>query len=96
MDIQSILTEIERDERAFAQKHGGSRASLERLSVVNHVFTDKGEPRVQIGLASNPDELIVLKNHKGDLREHLGKHVVVIRDDVGFAVRLFGLVGKTN
>lgn len=91
MDIQSILTEIERDEHAFAQKHGGSSASLERLSVVNYAATG-----VLIGLFSNPDELIVLKNHKGDLREHLGKHVVVIRDDVGFAVRLFGLVGKTN
>ena len=96
MDIQSILTEIERDEHAFAQKHGGSRASLERLSVVNHSATDGGGSLVLIGLFSNPDELIVLKNHKGDLREHLGKHVVVIRDDVGFAVRLFGLVGKTN
>ena len=31
MDIQSILTEIERGERAFAQKHGGSSATLERL-----------------------------------------------------------------
>lgn len=96
MDIQSILTEIERDERAFAQKHGGSSASLERLSVVSYGFTNGGDPLVQTGFFSNPGELIVLKNHKGDLREHLGKHVVVIRDDVGFAVRLFGLVGKTN
>ena len=96
MDIQSILTEIEQDEEAFAKKHGGSTATLERLYEVSYAFTDKGEPRVQISLLSNPRERLYLWNHKGNTHEHLGKHVVVIRDSVGDAVRLLGLVNKTN
>ena len=96
MDIQEILTEIERDERAFAQKHGGTTATLERLHTVSYVFTDKGEPCVKISLTSSPRELLYLWNHEGNTHEHLGKHVVVIRDSVGNVVRLFGLVDKTN
>ena len=96
MDIQEILTEIEQDEQAFAQKHGGSSATLERLYTVSYAFTDRGEPRVQISLLSNPDIQIVLWHHKGDTHKHLGKHVVVIRDSFGNAVRLFGLADKTN
>lgn len=96
MDIQSILTEIERDERAFAQKHGGDSASLERLSVVSYGFINGGDPLVQTGFFSNPGELSRPWKHKGNLHEHIGKHVVVIRDSVGNVVRLFGLVGKTN
>ena len=95
MDIQSILTEIERDELAFAQKHGGTAATLERLSAVISTATDKGEPSVQISLYSSPRERLYLWNHKGNLHEHLGKHVVVIRDSVGNIVRLFGLTSKT-
>ncbi len=96
MDIQEILTEIEQDEQAFAQKHGGSSATLERLYTVSYVFTDRGEPRVQISLASSPRERLYLWHHKGNTHEYLGKHVVVIRDSVGNAVRLFGLADKTN
>lgn len=96
MDIQSILTEIERDERAFAQKHGGDSASIERLSVVSYGFINGGDPLVQTGFFSNPGELSRPWKHKGNLHEHIGKHVVVIRDSVGNVVRLFGLVGKTN
>ena len=96
MDIQSILTEIERDERAFAQKHGGTAATLDRLSAVISTATDKGEPCVQISLFSSPRERLHLWNHKGNLHEHLGKHAVVIRDSVGNVVRLIGLVDKIN
>ena len=96
MDIQSILTEIERDERAFAQKHGGITATLERLHTVSYVFTDKGEPCVQTGFFSNPGKLSAPWKHKGNLHEHIGEHVVVIRDSVGNVVRLFGLVDKTS
>ena len=96
MDIQEILTEIEQDEEAFAKKHGGTTATLERLYTVSYVFTDKGEPCVQISLASSPRERLNLWNHEGNTHEHLGKHVVVIRDSVGNVVRLFALVDKTN
>ena len=96
MDIQSILIEIERDERAFARKHGGSSATLDRLSAVIYTPTDKGEPCVQISLFSSPRERLYLWNHKGNMHEHLGKHAVVIRDSVGNVVRLIGLVNKTN
>ena len=96
MDIQEILTEIERDERAFAQKHGGTTATLDRLSAVIYTATDKSEPCVQISLFSSPRERLYLWNHKGNTHEHLGKHVVVIRDSVGNVVRLIGLVNKIN
>ena len=96
MDIQSILTEIERDERAFAQKHGGSSATLERLSAVISTATDKGEPCVQISLFSSSRERLYPRKHKGNLHEHIGKHAVVIRDSVGNVVRLIGLVDKIN
>ena len=96
MDIQEILTEIEQDEEAFAKKHGGTTATLERLHTVSYVFTDKGEPCVKISLASSPREQLYLWNHKGNTHEHLGKHVVVICNSVGNVVRLFGLVDKTN
>ena len=96
MDIQSILTEIEQDEEAFAKKHGGTTATLERLHTVSYGFTNKGEPCVQISLASSPRERLYLWNHEGNTHEHLGKHVVVIRDSVGNVVRLFGLVDKTS
>ena len=96
MDIQEILTEIERDERAFAQKHGGSRATLDRLSVVRYSFVNEGAPLVQTGFFSNPGALSRPWKHKGNLHEHIGEHVVVIRDSVGNVVRLFGLVDKTN
>ena len=96
MDIQSILTEIERDERAFARKHGGSSATLERLSVVSYGFTNGGDPVVQTGFFSNPGELSAPWQHKGNLHEHIGKHVVVIRDSVGNVVRLIGLVDKAS
>lgn len=96
MDIQEILTEIERDERAFAQKHGGSSATLDRLSVVSYSFIDGGGPLVQTGFFSNPGVLSRPWKHKGNLHEHLGKHVIVIRDSVGNVVRLFGLTDKTN
>lgn len=96
MDIQSILTEIERDERAFAQKHGGSSATLERLSVVSYGFTHDGDPLVQTGFFSDPGRLSAPWQHKGNLHEHIGKHVVVIRDSVGNTVRLFGLVDKIS
>ena len=96
MDIQEILTEIEQDEEAFAKKHGGTTATLERLYTVSYVFTDKGEPCVKISLTSSPREQLYLWNHEGNTHEHLGKHVVVIRDSVGNVVRLFGLVDKTN
>ena len=96
MDIREILTEIEQDEEAFAKKHGGTTATLERLHTVSYVFTDKGEPCVKISLTSSPREQLYLWNHEGNTHEHLGKHVVVIRDCVGNVVRLFGLVDKTN
>ena len=96
MDIQSILTEIERDERAFAQKHGGSSATLERLSVVSYGFTHDGDPLVQTGFFSDPGRLSAPWQHEGNLHEHIGKHVVVIWSSGGNIVRLFGLVGKTN
>ena len=96
MDIQEILTEIERDELAFAQKHGGTAATLDRISAVIFTATDKGEPSVQISLYSSPQERLYLRNHKGNMHEHLGKHAVVIRDSVGNVVRLLGLVDKTN
>ena len=96
MDIQEILTEIERDELAFARKHGGTTATLDRLSAVIFTATDKGEPSVQISLYSSPRERLYLQNHKGNLHERLGKHAVVIRDSVGNAVRLIGLVDKTS
>lgn len=96
MNIQEILTEIEQDEEAFAKKHGGTTATLERLYTVSYVFTDKGEPCVQISLASSPRERLYLWNHEGNTHEHLGKHVVVIRDSVGNVARLFSLVDKTN
>ncbi len=96
MDIQSILTEIERDERAFAQKHGGSRATLERLSVVSYGFINGGDPLVQTGFFSDPGKLSAPWKHKGNLHEHIGKHVVVIRDSVGNVVRLIGLVDKAS
>ena len=96
MDIQSILTEIERDERAFARKHGGSSATIERLSVVSYGFTHDGDPLVQTGFFSDPGRLSAPWQHKGNLHEHIGKHVVVIWDSVGNVVRLFGLVDKTN
>lgn len=96
MDIQEILTEIEQDEEAFAKKHDGTTATIERLHTVSYVFTDKGEPRVQISLASSPRELLYLLNHKGNMHKHLGKHVVVIRDSFGNVVRLVGQVDKTN
>ena len=96
MDIQEILTEIEQDEEAFAQKHGGTTATLERLHTVSYVFIDKDVHRVQISLASSPRERLYLWNHKGNTHELLGKHVVVIRDSVGNVARLLGLVDKTN
>ena len=96
MDIQEILTEIERNEEAFAQKHGGTAATLDRLHTVSYVFIDKGEPSVQISLFSSPRERLYLWHHKGNTHEHLGKHVVVIRDSVGGVVRLIGLVDKIN
>ena len=96
MDIQEILTEIEQDEEAFAKKHGGTTATLERLRTVSYVFTDKSESCVQISLASSPRERLYLWNHEGNTHEHLGKHVVVIRDSVGNIVRLFCLVDKIN
>ncbi len=96
MDIQEILTEIEQDEEAFAKKHGGTTATLDRLSAVISTVTEHGEVSVRIGLVSNPGERLYLWNHKGNTHEHLGKHVVVIRDSVGDAVRLLGLVHKTN
>ena len=96
MDIQEILTEIEQDEEAFAKKHGGTTATLDRLSAVIYAATAKGEPCVQICLFSSPRERLYLWNHKGNMHEHLGKHAVVIRDSVGNVVRLIGLVDKTN
>ena len=96
MDIREILTEIEQDEEAFAKKHGGTTATIDRLSAVISTATDKGEPSVQISLASSPRELIYLWNHEGNTHEHIGKHVVVIRDNMGNIVRLIGLVDKTN
>ena len=96
MDIQEILTEIEQDEEAFAKKHGGTTATLERLHTVSYVFTDKCETRVQISLASSPRERLYLLNHEDNTHELLGKHVVVIRDCFGNAIRLVGLVDKTN
>ena len=96
MDIREILTEIEQDEEAFAKKHGGTTATIERLHTVSYVFTDKGEPCVKISLASSPREQLYLWNHEGNTHEHLGKHVVVIRDSVGNVVRLISLVDKTN
>ena len=96
MDIQSILTEIEQDEEAFAMKHGGTAATLDRLHTVSYVFIDKSVTRVQISLFSSPRERLYLWNHKGNMHEHIGKHVVVIRDSVGNVVRLIGLVDKTN
>ena len=96
MDIQEILTEIERDERAFAQKHGGDSATLDRLSVVSYAATGSGGTLVQTGFFSNPGVLSRPWKHKGNLHEHIGKHVVVIRDSVGNVVRLLGLADKTN
>ena len=96
MDIQEILTEIEQDEEAFAKKHGGTTATLERLHTVSYVFIDKSVTRVQISLFSSPRERLYLWNHKGNMHEHIGKHAVVIRDSVGNVVRLIGLVDKTN
>ena len=96
MDIQEILTEIEQDEEAFAKKHGGTTATLERLHTVSYVFTDRSETRVQISFASSPRERLYLWNHNDNTHEHLGKHVVVIRDSVGNVVRLIGLVDKIN
>ena len=96
MDIREILTEIERDERAFAQKHGGSSATLERLSVVSYGFINGGDPLVRTGFFSDPGKLSAPWKHKGNTHEHLGKHVVVIRDSVGNVVRLFGLVDKIS
>ena len=96
MDIQEILTEIEQDEEAFAQKHGGTAATLDRLHTVSYVFIDKSVTRVQISLFSSPRERLYLWNHKGNMHEHIGKHAVVIRDSVGNVVRLIGLVDKTN
>lgn len=98
MDIREILTEIEQDEEAFAKKHGGTTATLDRLHTVSYVFTvtEHGEVNVRISLTSNPGDRLYLWNHEGNTHEHLGKHVVVIRDSVGDVVRLFGLVDKTN
>ena len=96
MDIQEILTEIEQDEEAFAKKHGGTTATLGRLHTMSYVFTDRSETRVQISLASSPRERLYLWNHTDDTHEHLGKHVVVIRDSFGNVVRLVGQVDKTN
>ena len=96
MDIQEILTEIEQDEEAFAQKHGGTAATLDRLHTVSYVFIDKSVTRVQISLFSSPRERLYLWNHKGNMHEHIGKHAVVIRDSVGNVVRLIGLVDKIN
>ena len=96
MDIQEILTEIEQDEEAFAKKHGGTTATLDRLHTVSYVFIDKSVTRVQISLFSSPRERLYLWNHKGNTHEHIGKHVVVIRDSVGNVVRLVGLVDKIN
>ena len=96
MDIQEILTEIERDEEAFAKKHGGTTATLDRLHTVSYVFIDKSVTCVKISLFSSPREQLYLLNHKGNMHEHLGKHAVVIRDSVGNVVRLIGLVDKIN
>ena len=96
MDIQEILTEIERDQRAFAQKHGGSSATLDRLSAVSYSFVNEGATLVQTGFFSNPGVLSRPWKHKCNLHEHIGEHVVVIRDEVGNVVRLFGLVNKTH
>lgn len=96
MDIQEILTEIEQDEEAFAKKHGGTTATLERLHTVSYVFIDRDVTRVQISLASSPRERLYLWNHEGNTHEHIGKHVVVIRDSVGNVVRLIGRDDKTN
>ena len=96
MDIQEILTEVEQDEEAFAKKHGGTTATLERLHTVSYVFIDSSVTRVQISFVSSPRERLYLWNHKGNMHEHIGKHAVVIRDSVGNVVRLIGLVDKTN
>ncbi len=96
MDIQEILTEIEQDEEAFAKKHGGTAATLDRLHTVSYVFIDKSVTRLQISLFSSPRERLYLWNHEGNTHEHIGKHVVVIRDSVGNVVRLIGLIDKTN
>ena len=96
MDIQEILTEIEQDEEAFAKKHGGTTATLDRLHTVSYVFIDKSVTRVQLSLFSSPRERLYLWNHKGNMHEHIGKHAVVIRDSVGNVVRLIGLVDKIN
>ena len=96
MDIQEILTEIEQDEEAFAKKHGGTTATLDRLHTVSYVFIDKSVTRVQISLFSSPRERLYLWNHKGNTHEHIGEHCVVIRDSVGNVVRLIGLVDKIN
>ena len=96
MGIQEIFTEIEQDEEAFAKKHGGTAATLDRLHTVSYVFTDRSETRVQISLASSPRERLYLWHHNDNTHEHIGKHVVVIRDGVGNVVRLIGLVDKTN
>ena len=70
MDIQEILTEIERDERAFAQKHGGITATIDRLSAVISTATDKGEPSVQICLFSSPREGQHARAHRQARRCH--------------------------
>ena len=96
MGIQEILTEIEQDEEAFAKKHGGTTATLDRLNAVISTAVAKCEPYVQICLLSSPRERLYLWNHKGNMHELLGKHVVVIRDSDGYVVRLIGLVDKIN
>ena len=96
MDIQEILTEIEQDEAAFAKKHGGTTATLDRLSVVSYSFVNKGAPLVQTSFFSNPGVLSCPWKREGNLHELIGEHVVVIRDSVGNVVRLFGLADKTN
>ena len=70
MDIQEILTEIEQDEEAFAKKHGGTTATIERLHTVSYVFTDKGEPRVQISLGKH---VVVIRDSVGNVVRLVGQ-----------------------
>ena len=70
MDIQEILTEIEQDEEAFAKKHGGTTAPIEPLHTVSYVFTDKGEPRVQISLGKH---VVVIRDSVGNVVRLVGQ-----------------------
>ena len=70
MDIQEILTEIEQDEEAFAKKHGGTTATIKRLHTMSYVFTDKGEPRVQISLGKH---VVVIRDSVGNVVRLVGQ-----------------------